>query len=416
MKWKKYVGANEKEAYLKVKEELGDDALIISVKSVKPKGISRIFKKPFVEVVATNDDRVLRPRHKDEKKDFVEKPTFRSENISIASTSEKEDYLSRQTRANEKYEEASRARYDDISHVSTEDMIKKFGKNFTEEIDKTVPDMRVVDEADKSASPRSGKKQGNDFISAIYDQLLENEVLEEHINMLTEGAHGLSDDDRKEIVAIVYKRIIEVLSDYEPIKKNKENVIFFVGPTGVGKTTTIAKVASYFILNQGLKVALITADTYRIAAVEQLKTYANILNIPIKVIYNENEIKEAIESFKDYDLVFVDTAGRSHKNDQRQMELAKLLNMVDKKEVYLVLSAATKYKDLKNITKKYSDICDYKIIFTKLDETLSYGNILNTKLLTGAKLSYVTFGQSVPEDISTIKPAEIAKNILGGAK
>ncbi len=414
MKWKKYVGTNEKEAYLKVKEELGDDALIISVKSVKPKGISRIFKKPFVEVVATNDDRVLRPRHRDEKANFNRKPAFRSENISIASEKEKDDYLSRQTKANEKYEERVKAKYDEIRAINPEDMLRDFAKNFSEDLDKTVPEMKVVDEADKL--PKTTKKQENDFISAIYDQLLENEVLEEHINMLTEGAHGLSDDDRKEIVAIVYKRIIEVLSDYEPIKKNKDNVIFFVGPTGVGKTTTIAKVASYFILNQGLKVALITADTYRIAAVEQLKTYANILNIPIRVIYNENEIEEAIASFKDYDLVFVDTAGRSHKNDQRQMELAKLLNSVDKKEVYLVLSAATKYKDLKNITKKYSDICDYKIIFTKLDETISYGNILNTKLLTGAKLSYVTFGQSVPEDISTIKPAEIAKNILGGAK
>ncbi len=373
MKIKKYTGKTEKDAILKVKEELGGEALIVSVKSVKPRGIFKLFRKPYVEVTAAIDDRVVK--------------------------------------------QESVAQFTEISDKQKEEVSESLDKNFKEEIKEEKPafEMRVGEEEFKlEEKSEKDLPKSAEFIKALYRQLIENEVLEQHVNMLTQGAHELEIDESKEIVALVYKRIIDILSDYQTINKKDNKVVFFVGPTGVGKTTTIAKVASYFLINQELRVALITADTYRIAAVEQLRTYADILNIPIKVIYSDDELGPAIEEFSHYDLIFVDTAGRSHKNEERHLELSKMLDSVDEKDVYLVLSAATKYKDLKSIANKYSAICDYKIIFTKLDETMSYGNILNTKLLTGAKLSYVTFGQSVPEDISTIKPHQIAKNILGG--
>ncbi len=421
MKWNKYVGETEQEAYLKVKEDLGDKALIISVSRVKPKGVAKLFKKPYVEVVATDDERFLKPR--DKKKYRAENiatpaisievpPDEKSEKDARKRRASNDDYLLRQTAANSKYDNAKTGRISEEKIEDSRVIVENMQRNFKEESDLSVPDMQVEEKTSLSLESLSS----NIFIQAIYEQLSESGVLEKNINLLTEGAHDLGDEDKKEIVAIVYKRIVDILSDYESIKKKEGNVVFFVGPTGVGKTTTIAKIASYFILNQDLKVALITADTYRIAAVEQLKTYANILNIPVKVIYNESELKGAIEGFKDFDLVFVDTAGRSHNDEEKQLELSKLLNAVDKKDVFLLLSAATKFTDIVSITEKYSDICDYKIIFTKLDETMTYGNILNTKLLTKAKLSYVTFGQSVPEDIGMIKPSEIAKSILGGAK
>ncbi len=371
MKIKKYTGKTEKEAILKVKEELGGEALIVSVKSVKPKGIFKLFRKPYVEVTAAIDDRVVRCE--------------------------------------------SDEAFAEISNEKKEEVSETLDKNFEEEKETINPTFEIKPKKnEKKSLQNEDVSKNSEFIKTLYSQLIENEVLEQHVNMLTEGAYGLEIDDSKEIVALVYKRIIDILSDYETINKKENKVVFFIGPTGVGKTTTIAKVASYFLINQDLKVALITADTYRIAAVEQLRTYADILNIPIKVIYSDDELKPAIEEFENYDLIFVDTAGRSHKNEERHLELSKMLSSIDEKDVFLVLSAATKYRDLKSITEKYSAICDYKIIFTKLDETMTYGNILNTKLLTGAKLSYVTFGQSVPEDISTIKPHQIAKNILGG--
>ena len=205
------------------------------------------------------------------------------------------------------------------------------------------------------------------------------------------------------------------------LEDKKTKIAFFVGPTGVGKTTTIAKIASMFKLDKEAKVAMITSDTYRIAAVEQLRTYANILDVPLQVVYTIEELNDAIDKFKEYDLILVDTAGRSHKNKEQCMEMLHFA--IDYGipeewtiEVFIVLSASTKYKDLENIVDVYSEIGNYNIIFTKLDETSAFGNILNIKLKTGGNLSYVTSGQVVPDDIRLIDAQKMAKSLLGGVE
>ncbi|MBR4027779.1 MAG: flagellar biosynthesis protein FlhF, partial [Lachnospiraceae bacterium] len=157
--------------------------------------------------------------------------------------------------------------------------------------------------------------------------------------------------------------------------------------------------------------------TYRIAATEQLRIYANILDAPMSIVYSVDEINEAIAKYMDYDLIFVDTAGFSHKNNAQKEEMQNLINGVNteyKKEVYLVVSATTKYKDLLDIIDIHQDIYEYKLIFTKLDETSCYGNILNIKLYSGADLSYVTYGQNVPDDIEVFDTQKIVKQLLGG--
>ena len=197
----------------------------------------------------------------------------------------------------------------------------------------------------------------------------------------------------------------------------KPKVIFFIGPTGVGKTTTIAKIASKLKVEQGRKVAFLTADTYRIAAAEQLRTYANILDTPFNIIYSAEELNQAIENLEEYDAVLVDTAGFSHKSPNQKEDIKKLIQNVDiqyDNEVYLVLSATTKYKDLIEITDVYHEISDYKIIFTKLDETTTYGNVLNIKLYSKAEVSYITNGQNVPDDIELFNSQKIVKRLLGG--
>ena len=195
--------------------------------------------------------------------------------------------------------------------------------------------------------------------------------------------------------------------------------VFFVGPTGVGKTTTIAKIASKFSVEQKKKVALLTADTYRIAAAEQLRTYANILEVPFRIIYTIEEMESALKDFTNFDYVFVDTAGHSHQNEEQKNVMGSFIHSVDsltQKEVYLVVSATTKYRDLRSIADAYSQITDYKLIFTKLDETTALGNLLNLKLYTGADLSYVTCGQNVPDDIEDFNAQRTVKNLLGGRK
>lgn len=400
MKIRKYEGENETEAMLKVKEELGSSALIVSVKNIKPRGVFRLFKKPYVEVTAALDDHsVLDDGDREpaipHKQVTVEEPIIKQEAVEDDSV-----YLER---------------------------FKTFVENLPEPESRKTPSPVVealAKEPIDQASSKEENEEGDDvevinaqLIKAVYNQLIDNEVREEIVNHLTAGVEQIGDDGDDEltdVISVIYKRIVKMLSDCEPIGVNTPKSVFFVGPTGVGKTTTIAKVASFFTLNMGKKVALITSDTYRIAAVEQLRTYANILNIPIKVVYTKEELHQAIQDFGDMDLVLIDTAGRSHKNSEHQQDLANLLEEVQDKDVYLVLSVATKYRDLMNITKKYDEITDYKIIFTKLDETSCYGNILNIKSETGAKLSYVTFGQNVPDDISELNPHEIARQVLGG--
>ena len=223
------------------------------------------------------------------------------------------------------------------------------------------------------------------------------------------------------ILAAVYQKIILKLGEPKTISLGeKPKVIFFIGPTGVGKTTTIAKIASHFKLEKETKVAFITSDTYRIAAVEQLNTYASIIDCPVNVAYSPDEMDECLNEFKNYELILVDTAGRSHKSEEQMEELEKLISEVEARadefdfEIYLTLSVTTKYKDLKNIADKYKHIDNWSLIFTKLDETCCLGNMLNMKLYTDAPLSYTTSGQNVPNDIEVINEQGLAKLLLGG--
>ena len=164
-------------------------------------------------------------------------------------------------------------------------------------------------------------------------------------------------------------------------------------------------------------MALRTADTYRSAAAEQLRTDANILEVPFQVIYSTDEVEQALKDFKDYDFILIDTAGHSHHNEAQKEVMNEFIHSVDgiaEKEVFLVLSATTKYRDLLSIADTYSEMTEYKLIFTKLDETTTLGNLLNLRLHTGAALSYVTCGQNVPDDIEVFNPQKTVKQLLGG--
>lgn len=408
MKIRKYQGANEKEAMLKIKEELGREALIVSVKNIKPKGLYRLFKKPYVEVTAALDDRSIvneTSRKEEFKKEELIKETAKRD------LKNDEEYLDRFQQLIQNISKTIHAKEQEEN------------SNLLDEAGVLPNSTKTMDTKDKEVKEQTiAGEMETPILKVIYEQLLDNEVSEIIINELLEGL-GLyiqnqehQDVELNEVVSIVYNRMVKLLSDAQPIDISGApgKPVFFVGPTGVGKTTTIAKIASYYTLTLGKKIALVTADTYRIAAVEQLRTYANILGIPIKVVYSADELEEAVRFFADKDLILIDTAGRSHKNEVQQQELDALLKRVDYKEVYLVLSMGTKYKDLVQITKAYENFVDYKIVFTKLDETECFGNLLNIKIETQAKLSYVTFGQNVPDDMSEVNPHDIAKKILGG--
>jgi flagellar biosynthesis protein FlhF len=193
----------------------------------------------------------------------------------------------------------------------------------------------------------------------------------------------------------------------------RPTVAIFIGPTGVGKTTTLAKIAANYSLSQEAKVGMITADTYRIAAVQQLKTYAEILGIPVAVVYSPGEIRKAIEDFSDKDLILIDTAGRSHRSRPQFEEIRELVASSGADEVFLVLSSTGSMKSNREIIKNYGFLDEFKLIFTKADETPTLGTLLNARMMTGKCLSYVTIGQSVPDDIEVASIDKIASNLVG---
>lgn len=386
---KKFQAYTEKEAIMMAQEEMGKDAIVLNIKTSRQRGIARLFKKDLIEVTAALEEKGPMKEKKTAplNREFEEQKDSR-----LNFSSEKTDVI--EEKLNNLQNMLENQMRNEIKEKNDDGSFKEKNVNFT-------------------------------FIQLIYNKLLDNEVDEKIANQIIGDVEASlkKESNLDTILSGVYQKIILKLGEpFSVSQGGKGKLIFFVGPTGVGKTTTIAKLASSYKLEKKSKVAMITSDTFRIAAVEQLRTYANILDIPLRVVYTLEEMNEAVESFKEYDLIFVDTAGRSHKNNEQCQEIFHYINDVNvdanemEKIVFLVLSAATKYKDLMKITKVYSEINGYHLIFTKLDETSSLGNILNIKVNTGAYLSYVTSGQVVPDDISIVDAQMVAKQLLGGGE
>lgn len=193
---------------------------------------------------------------------------------------------------------------------------------------------------------------------------------------------------------------------------DKPRIVALVGPTGVGKTTTLAKIAARFVLEEGVSAALITADTYRISAVEQLKTYSDILGLPLEIVYSPEALQQAIAKHADKRLILIDTAGRSQFNEFQMKELCDLLSVSNAIEKHLVMSSTTKNRDAEEILARFSPCVPDRIIFTKTDETSSLGLILNILHKKKVALSYITNGQSVPDDITPASYEKLAELLL----
>ena len=242
---------------------------------------------------------------------------------------------------------------------------------------------------------------------AMEAQGISQHVLEDMISKLN-GTEILAPQNSVKALKALEKYVRKAIRIANGITlySDKPKIVALIGPTGVGKTTTLAKIAAKFVLEEGAKVALITADTYRISAVEQLKTYSDILGLPLEIVYNPQALQEAIEKHRDKQLILLDTAGRSQYNAYQMKELSELLNIDADIEKHLVMSATTKTSDGLELLDNFSLCKPDRVIFTKVDETKTHGIILNILHRRKAALSYLTNGQSVPDDI---EPASIEK-------
>lgn len=410
---KKFNAQTEKEAMLMAKEELGPDAIVMNVKTIKPRGIFALFKKSKVELTAAIDDNMA-----EKKVDFNKL----AEKINEDKSS---NFVKGFATSNDYSEEAQNAIEEKINNIArlleqqmTINKEETGLKSVEDAYVKAVESIKVDETTDNKQ--KEEKTIDNKVVELVKEQLVDNEVLEKHADsIIQEFASESGNVPIDNILSKVYQKIVLKLGEIKLLESGeaKPKIVFFVGNTGVGKTTTMAKLASKYMLDEKKNIAMISVDTYRIAAIEQIKTYANILSVPMEVVYSPEEMKNAVEKHKACDFIFVDTAGRSHRNEDQKKDLQEIIDSVSdyEKEVYLVVSATVKYNDLKSISKTYEDMFPYKLIFTKLDETKGWGNILNLKLDTGKDLSYVTWGQNVPDDIGAVNPQIIAKKLLGGA-
>ena len=396
---KKYTGKDETEAVMKAKDDLGSNAVVLNVRTMKQRGLAKIFKKDFVEITAALEE-----------KDFAQnvnnnKPTFSRVSSEAIKKQQSQINLLADDRADTnapKQSEIIEKKLDSLHDMLRNQMVKE-------------EDVKPVVRPENNANFKS--------LKLIYNKLLENEVSEKYANAIINDIENSmkKESNLDSILASVYQKIILKFGEPEAIEDDdRRKIVFFIGPTGVGKTTTIAKLASDFKLTRSKNVAMITADTYRIAEVEQLNTYASILDVPVNVIYSPSEIVESIEELSDYQMIFVDTAGRSHKNTEQRDEIIEMISNVRNSDIdadiviFLVMSVTTKYRDMVNICDAYKSLNSYRLLFTKLDETDSVGNILNIKLYTGAPISYITCGQNVPDDIESVDVQKLAKSLLGG--
>ncbi|MBW2187298.1 MAG: AAA family ATPase, partial [Deltaproteobacteria bacterium] len=185
-----------------------------------------------------------------------------------------------------------------------------------------------------------------------------------------------------------------------------------IGPTGVGKTTTIAKLAAAFLLAGGKRVAMVTIDTYRIAAVEQLKVYGEIMNLPVEVVMSADQLRDVLARHSNKDLILIDTAGRSPKDDVSLNELQNFLDVDPAIEPHLVLSATTRERDLYETYSRFSALSPKSLLMTKLDECESLGVLLNIHLRNNCPLSYLANGQKVPEDLVLADAESVSALIL----
>jgi flagellar biosynthesis protein FlhF len=387
MKIRRYLAKDNQEAILKVKMDLGSDAVILNTRKVKKKGIVGLFSKPMVEVLAAIDE-----YNKSQTDDKAQAAGYKYDN-----GPEKIDQIN----LDEKEEKIAKL---ENKIVSIEQMFRQYIQQN--------PNAAV-----KPANEWNAKCSGKIF-DTFYNNLIKNDVepnIAREIVNKAESKLGSCNDVNRVAVQIsnIIKSTLGQPEMISPGSQGKPRIVIFIGPTGVGKTTTLAKIAANCLLSQKKTIGLITADTYRIAAVEQLKTYAEILGIPVSVAYTAMDIKEAVNQNMDKDLILIDTAGRSHKNHSQFEELKTMVTASEADEIYLVLSATTSIRNCKDILESYNFLRDYKLIFTKVDEAQNLGIILNVRYITGKCISYVTNGQSVPDDIEMADTDKITRDLIG---
>ncbi|MBT2657843.1 flagellar biosynthesis protein FlhF [Bacillus sp. ISL-18] len=487
MKTEKIIADSMPLALRMVRQQLGENAIIVNTKTIKKGGIFGLFGKEKYEVTAYSVERdsqqrpvpkYILERKNNQQKPNAEKPDtgrqtvapLKSKNPAVPKKTQKLYGYHAQSVQTSEATQTSPSLSNEAVRVETaikqEDTIDETGSPFAEKgfqplthiqnKEKQVENQVVKEVVQASVSEKNdaapAESDGNDaavlnelqhmrkmlmsfmmndkqgqamptgvtkWVNRLKKQGVDQEVVEYIVDGLLKKVESvdeasdsvLKEEIRKAVIEIIEKRIPESNSVNEGTR-----MINIVGPTGVGKTTSIAKLATEQVLKQKRRVAMITTDVYRIAAVEQLKTYAAILNIPFEVVRSAEELVRVLNNLKRYDLIYMDTTGRNYKELQNRECIAGYLNQPFESDNYLVLSLTTKFEDIEVLLDEFLESPIKKLIMTKFDETTSFGSILNIAYKYPYELAYITNGQSVPEDITAMNAKLVASYILGEEK
>ncbi len=390
MKVKKFVAPTLKEATEMMKRELGDDAIILGTRRIKQPGIFGFLKPELIEIVGAIEEEKLHSKSENYAGNSIE--------LLRRMTSEIETKQKRNLNDG-KIETGSFDRYD-YSEI----------KNEIEEVKQTLNEIAEHFKYKNSI-------QYPPILKKAFMTLIEKEVEEELANKIVRAVLMKLSGEELKNEKIVENEVFNVISSIikftKPVKplRRKTFVLAFVGPTGVGKTTTIAKLAAIYKLFENARVALVSADTYRIAAIEQLQTFANIANIPMDVAYTPEDIARLIRKHQDKDIILIDTVGRNQRQSEHISELAKFIKSANPDEVHLVLSVTSSYKNMLDVYNRFKLLLPNRLIFSKVDEAVCLGYILNVAYKTKLPISYITTGQNVPDDITVAEPKVIANLI-----
>jgi flagellar biosynthesis protein FlhF len=437
MKVKRYIVDDLPEAVQLIRSELGLDAVILNTKEIRIGGFLGVFRKKRVEVIAAVDEGSKKPLPRASQP--VPSSERKQEELAVTSSLLPSNAI-REKYSQPPFADSGRKQTtllsDDMPTLAKQPILQQSdtqaatlaaavqtleareNKQTKEESSALLQELRSMKEIMTKMAKQQTYRSMPESVMKWSRRLAEQGVDPTYVEQFAEAVNKLLDENNEGDAYSSYDAARSVLlnwlqssqgSGFEPTTR----IVHFVGPTGVGKTTTIAKLAAEQSFSHRRSVGFITADTYRIAAVDQLRTYADILNVPLEVVFSPSELTRAYKKLSDRDLLFMDTAGRNYRNDLFVSEVNSLLAPGKQTETILVLSMTHKYSDMKLVASQFVKYGVNQLLLTKFDETDSFGAIINLIKDFTFRISYITCGQTVPDDIRTFDPEDIVRRLLG---
>ena len=428
MQIKKFRGADMQEALQHVKRELGQDAIILSTRQVRGGGGTfGLFGKPMLEVTAARD---AEDNGGDAAGLLASLPNAFAKGRRVRGAGTESDLVKQILARNQIDTQSLLAPLQDeiqelkeLLHHAGDVQRESVRESVSlSQIQSEISEMRQTLQSLSAQSAGLREAEYAENLVVLFQQLIFNGMEEKFARRLIEESMknipvGEMEDFAyvKIFLARMLMKILKVTGGIRT-EPNRQTIAALIGPTGVGKTTTVAKLASEQMLKFRRKVGLITVDTFRIAAVEQLKVYAKIMGVPITVVGSKQELRRAIQDFAECDAIFVDTGGRSQRDGLQMSEIYRMFGGDDPIDVYLTMSVTTKDSDQSEITRRFGQIPLAGVMYTKLDESTTFGSMFNHSIRFKTPVAYLTTGQKVPEDIEVAtkeRLVDLLLNIVG---